>query len=309
MPYTRPADSRIRDGAEYSPSAVMTRVTVKSPHVSVPVLSQKSMFRLPAVSMPTSFFTSTRSRSIRFIFEDSTTVIIIGSPSGTATTMTEIASVSAPSTSAKTYAGSESRASVSVMSIPASMKNERNRYATATSAAAAYPSVLTFFASVVSRAFSGLSRRSDDSDDATSPYIVPDPTRSTVMTHAPEVTVAPRKSAFFASGKSSRPPPGRFLSSFDSPFSALWSTVISPSTIKPSAGTRSPEPSSTVSPTTTSARRTLTVTPSLRTRTGIPSPTERIRSNARSPPCSDTAETTVEIITATMMPAVSYQST
>ncbi len=65
------------------------------PLVSVPVLSEKSIFKLPEVSIPTNFRTSTLSFSIRFILEDSTTVIIIGSPSGTATTITVMARVRA----------------------------------------------------------------------------------------------------------------------------------------------------------------------------------------------------------------------
>jgi hypothetical protein len=53
------------------------------------------MLMLPAVSMPTGLRTSTWSLSILFILAPSTTVIIIGSPSGTATTMTVTASVAA----------------------------------------------------------------------------------------------------------------------------------------------------------------------------------------------------------------------
>ena len=51
--------------------------------------------RLPEVSMPTSLRTNTLSRSIRRILEDSTTVIIMGRPSGTATTTTVMARVRA----------------------------------------------------------------------------------------------------------------------------------------------------------------------------------------------------------------------
>ena len=51
--------------------------------------------RLPEVSMPTSLRTRTWSLSIRRMLEDSTTVIIMGSPSGTATTTTVMARVRA----------------------------------------------------------------------------------------------------------------------------------------------------------------------------------------------------------------------
>ena len=69
--------------------------TVIFPSVSVPVLSVKSMFILPAASIPTGFLTSTLSFTILFIFDDRTTAIIIGNPSGTATTITVNPSIKA----------------------------------------------------------------------------------------------------------------------------------------------------------------------------------------------------------------------
>ena len=65
------------------------------PLVRVPVLSVNSMFKDPAVSIPTIFLTRTLSLSIFFELVDNTKVIIIGNPSGTDITRTETASVSA----------------------------------------------------------------------------------------------------------------------------------------------------------------------------------------------------------------------
>ena len=67
------------------------------------------MFRLPEVSMPTSLRTSTWSFSIRRILEESTTVIIMGKPSGTATTKTVTAKVRLSSKSPRHWGGWESR--------------------------------------------------------------------------------------------------------------------------------------------------------------------------------------------------------
>ena len=53
------------------------------------------MLRLPLVSIPTSLRTSTWSFSMRFMLEESTTVIIMGRPSGTATTTTVMPKVNA----------------------------------------------------------------------------------------------------------------------------------------------------------------------------------------------------------------------
>ena len=76
------------------------------PAVRVPVLSVKRMFMLPAVSMPTSLRTMTLSRFIRSILADSTTAIIMGSPSGTATTTMAMASNAAWNRRDRTKAGS-----------------------------------------------------------------------------------------------------------------------------------------------------------------------------------------------------------
>ena len=68
-------------------SGVTNSVTFNTPFVKVPVLSVRRTFILPDVSIPTSFLTKTLSLSIFFILLDKTKVIIIGRPSGTATTM------------------------------------------------------------------------------------------------------------------------------------------------------------------------------------------------------------------------------
>ena len=49
--------------------------------------SVNKIFKLPAVSMPTNFLAKTLFFNILFIFDDKTSVIIIGNPSGTATTI------------------------------------------------------------------------------------------------------------------------------------------------------------------------------------------------------------------------------
>ena len=87
------------------PSPVTAQKTDGLPCVSVPVLSVNSKLRLPAVSMPKRRRTSTWSRSIRRMLADSTTVIIMGSPSGTATTTTVMASVAACSSEAMSVSG------------------------------------------------------------------------------------------------------------------------------------------------------------------------------------------------------------
>ena len=63
--------------------------------VRVPVLSVNKIFRLPAVSIPTSLRTKTLLFNIFFILDERTSVIIIGSPSGTATTIIVTLSVRA----------------------------------------------------------------------------------------------------------------------------------------------------------------------------------------------------------------------
>ena len=74
---------------------MIMRSTLIFPQVSVPVLSVNNIFMLPAASMPTGFLTSTLSFTIRLMFEESTTAIIIGKPSGTAMTTTVSPSVKA----------------------------------------------------------------------------------------------------------------------------------------------------------------------------------------------------------------------
>ena len=68
-------------------SPVIISVTSNFPLVSVPVLSVNKTLILPAVSMPTNFLTKTLFFNIFFMLLDKTKVIIIGKPSGTATTI------------------------------------------------------------------------------------------------------------------------------------------------------------------------------------------------------------------------------
>ena len=70
-------------------------VTSNLPFVRVPVLSVNNIFILPAVSIPIIFLTITLFFNILFILDDNTNVIIIGKPSGTATTIIVTESVKA----------------------------------------------------------------------------------------------------------------------------------------------------------------------------------------------------------------------
>ena len=77
------------------PAPVRKALTESRPWVRVPVLSVNRIFRLPAVSMPSSLRTSTLTLSSFFMLIASTMAIIIGKPSGTATTTTMIAKIAA----------------------------------------------------------------------------------------------------------------------------------------------------------------------------------------------------------------------
>ena len=74
-------------------SPLQNPTTSNCPFVIVPVLSENNIFKLPAVSIPTSFLTSILSFNNFLMFNDSTIAIIIGNPSGTATTIMIIASI------------------------------------------------------------------------------------------------------------------------------------------------------------------------------------------------------------------------
>ena len=110
--------------------------TDSTPSVSVPVLSVNRMFMLPAASIPTGLRTSTWSRTILRMLEDSTTAIIMGSPSGTATTSTVSPSVAAWKQVFQTQRQSDSRARMTARSNPVSNRKAFSRKISATSAAA-----------------------------------------------------------------------------------------------------------------------------------------------------------------------------
>ncbi len=65
--------------------------TCNKPCVRVPVLSENKTVRLPAVSIPSNFLTRTLAFNSLRMFIERTVAIIIGSPSGTTTTMMMIA--------------------------------------------------------------------------------------------------------------------------------------------------------------------------------------------------------------------------
>ncbi len=73
----------------------MISATLNFPSVNVPVLSENRIFKLPAVSIPNNFRTNTLACNNLRIFKDNTIAIIIGKPSGTATTIMIIANIKA----------------------------------------------------------------------------------------------------------------------------------------------------------------------------------------------------------------------
>ena len=77
------------------PLPVASSTTDSLPSVMVPVLSLKRMLRLPAVSRPLIFRTSTLSLAIFRLWKDSRMLVSMGSPSGTAQTMMVTATVTA----------------------------------------------------------------------------------------------------------------------------------------------------------------------------------------------------------------------
>ena len=90
-PNHRDSPNGISEKVLYSlPVPSSTYIIRGLPSVIVPVLSVKSMFMPPAVSIPTSRRTRTFALSIFFILSEHTIAIISGKPSGTATTMTII---------------------------------------------------------------------------------------------------------------------------------------------------------------------------------------------------------------------------
>ena len=128
------------------------------PFVRVPVLSVKRIFILPAASIPTGLRTSTISRTILLIFEDRTTAIIIGKPSGTAIIITVRARVSEWSISENKNDGSYIFDSITSFEKSLCRTIVEKRSASATRIAAAYPRRLICFASFASRTLRGLSR-------------------------------------------------------------------------------------------------------------------------------------------------------
>ncbi|MPM09695.1 hypothetical protein SDC9_56017 [bioreactor metagenome] len=127
------------------------------PTVKVPVLSVNNMFKLPAVSIPTSFLTSTLSLIIRFMFDESTTVIITGKPSGTATTMMVTARVSALITSCASVYGFDMYMIISAMLKWLSIAIDLKRDETRIKNAPRYPMRLMKAARSLSLSFNGLS--------------------------------------------------------------------------------------------------------------------------------------------------------
>ena len=138
------------------PLASTMAITFNFPSVIVPVLSVNKILMLPAVSIPMSLRTRILLLSILFILDDKTKVIIIGSPSGTATTIMVTLRVKALRIKANMsgklvivwYILSGSK----LLSITIS----ENRYDIVTRAAPTYPILLINSASLTNLSFKGL---------------------------------------------------------------------------------------------------------------------------------------------------------
>ena len=109
------------------------------------------------------------------MLEDSTTAIIMGSPSGTATTSTVSPRVRAWKHWAHTYRQSDSFCRMIPPSKPLSRRKTLRRNTTATSPAATYPMRLICPASLVSRRLRGLSRVSSCTSSEMRPRAVASP--------------------------------------------------------------------------------------------------------------------------------------
>ena len=115
------------------------------------------MFKLPELSIPTSFLTNTFSFNSLFILLDSTSVIIIGRPSGTATTIIVIPRV-------KLYSKCDDitlklvTISIILLKLKLLLINiVLNKYESITKNAQMYPILLMNAASTLSLFFKGLS--------------------------------------------------------------------------------------------------------------------------------------------------------
>ena len=80
---------------KFSAFPVANSVTESFPSVIVPVLSLKRILKLPAVSRPFIFLTSTLSLAIFMLWKERSIDVSIGRPSGTAHTITVTATVTA----------------------------------------------------------------------------------------------------------------------------------------------------------------------------------------------------------------------
>ena len=213
-------DDRKTVTLRYSSRSVKMPDTLSFPSVSVPVLSVNRIFILPADSMPTGLRTRTLSFTIFLMLEDSTTAIIIGSPSGTATTTTVSPKVKASRKVVKTKRMSDSFIRITSFRMPLSRTIALKRYTSPTRMAAAYPRRLICLASLPRRSLRGLSRVSRRISREISPIKVRSPTTVTSISASPDTTEQPRSRAEMFAGDSFSPRRGSFSISRLSPVMA-----------------------------------------------------------------------------------------
>ena len=180
----------------------------------------KSIFILPAASIPAAFLTRTLSFIMRRRFEASTTAIIIGRPSGTAITMTVRPRVNAEISFEMRNRKLLSFRSIACPAKPLSRTKTLKRYANATSAAIMYPIMLICFASFVSLRRRGLSRGSSCISREISPINVASPTAHTTASPSPEIIPQPLNTDERSDGSARKTLPGIFNTSRLSPVRA-----------------------------------------------------------------------------------------
>ena len=270
----------------------------------------------PMVSVATSCRTSAFARVIFRMARASDTVTDIGSPSGTATTMTMTMYTTYRSRNWATATASSPVAGKKTSGLPVSgsvaKKIPRTNRARKMAAAAAYPTLLmtparwdNFLCSGVG-SFDIVSFRctrssvasvwSPDSRRAICPIMVSSPTFETIISPRPSTTCVPRYTHPALSGPSvsSSSAHTPFRTASDSPVISDWSRSNSFAFVsRPSAGISSPVSSSTRSPTTTSSSGSDCARPSRLTFTRTESFCEFSFSNSRSERYSDRNATPV----------------